>query len=272
MLRRDDHERRAEDGVHTGREHGHRCIGALQLIDDFRTFGTADPVALHGLDVFGPAGQRIEAFQQTVCVVRDLQIPLGQALLRDRRVAAFAAAFHDLFVRQNGLAGRTPVDRIFFLICQAVLVELDEDPLHPPVVVLFVRADLSVPVVGESQLSQLLLHFRDVGARPDGGMGLILDRRVLRGKSEGVESDGMQHVIAVHVQVPGQHVGDGVIAHVTHMELARGIREHLQTVELLLVRIFRYVKYVFVLPDFLPSGFDLLEIILTFHLVCLSVS
>ena len=72
MFRRDDHKGGAEDSVHTGREHGHRSIGTLQLINDLRTFGTADPVALHGLDVFGPAGQRIETFQQAVGVIRDL--------------------------------------------------------------------------------------------------------------------------------------------------------------------------------------------------------
>ena len=265
MLRRDDHERRAEDGVHTGREHGQRRIGSLQFIDDFRTFGTADPVALHGLDVLGPSGQRVEAVQQAVGVIRDLQVPLGEALLRDRRVAALAAAFHDLFVGQHRLAGRAPVDRVLFLIGQAVLVELDEDPLHPLVVVLFIGAHLSVPVIGETHLAQLLFHLRDVGAGPDGRMRVVLDGRVFRRQAERVESDGMQHVEAVHVQVSREYVRDGIVAHVTHMELARRIREHLQTIELLLVRILCHMKYVFVSPYLLPFGLDLLKVILTVH-------
>ena len=68
--------------------------------------------------------------------------------------------------------------------------------------------------------------------RPLVGVDAVLDGRVLRRQAEGVPAHGVQHVVALHALVAGDHVADGVVAHVAHVELARRVGEHLQAVVL----------------------------------------
>ena len=61
-------------------------------------------------------------------------------------------------------------------------------------------------------------------------MRVALDRRVLGRQPERVPADRMQHAHAAHRREPRDHVADGVVAHVAHVDVARGVREHLQHV------------------------------------------
>ena len=63
-------------------------------------------------------------------------------------------------------------------------------------------------------------------------MDAVLDRRVLGGQAEGVPAEWMQHVVAAHALGARHHVADDVVADVTDVRMARGIREHLEAVEL----------------------------------------
>jgi hypothetical protein len=71
---------------------GERDLGAL---------GAADPVALHRLDVRGPADV-LEIVQQAVGVVGDAEEPLLELARLDEVAAALAAAVDDLLVGQHG--------------------------------------------------------------------------------------------------------------------------------------------------------------------------
>ena len=86
---------------------------------DLRADRFSDPVALHGQDTFGPPRKLIDPLQKLFGIVRNLEKPLLQLLLRHTRVIgmaspAFSVAQH-LLIRQNGLTDLAPVDRDRFL-------------------------------------------------------------------------------------------------------------------------------------------------------------
>ena len=69
---------------------------------DPRALGAADPVALHRLDVSRPV-DLVEALDQPVGVVGDLEEPLLELAALDDGAAALAAAVDDLLVGEHGL-------------------------------------------------------------------------------------------------------------------------------------------------------------------------
>ncbi len=130
---------------------------------DQRAFAAADPVALHGADLFRPAFQLVEIAQQLVGVFGDAQKPLLQLTLLDQRIfVAPAASVDDLLVGQHRRALRTPVDSALLSISQTLLVELEEEPLVPAVIVGQAGGDFAGPVVGEAEAVHLRFHFGDV--------------------------------------------------------------------------------------------------------------
>ena len=72
----------------------------------------------------------------------------------------------------------------------------------------------------------------DVFPGPCGGRHLIGNGRIFSGESKGVPAHGLQHVFALHPLVARDHVGDGVVAHVAHVEFAAGVGKHGQAVKL----------------------------------------
>jgi hypothetical protein len=69
----------------------------------------------------------------------------------------------------------------------------------------------------------------------------------------------VEHVEAAHPLVAGQQVADGVDPDVAHVDAARGVREHLEAVELGPAGILDGAELLTALPDVLPLGFDVAE-------------
>jgi len=230
-----------------------------------RAHAPADPVALHGQHALGPArGQGIQTGQQFVGIVRDTQKPLLQVLLLDLAVAAPAAAFDDLLVRQHRMAGRAPVLGRTLAVYQPLLEKLQEEKLLEAVVFGIAGGNFAAPVIGIPHAPQLGAHVFDVFARPLGRMNAVLDGRVLGRHSEGVPAHGMQHVVSVHALEPGDNVANGIVAYVPHVDTSRGIREHLQDVVFGAGRIDFAMKHALFFPDALPFGLYMLRIV-TLH-------
>ncbi len=146
--------------------------------------------------------------------------------------AAPARAVDHLLVGEHGLVGRAPVDRRPPAIGDALLEHAQEQPLVPAVVVGQAGGDLAVPRVADAEALQLPLHVRDVGERPRLGVELVLDRGVLGRQAERVPAERVQHVEALHPLQAGDDVADHVVADVADVGVSRGIREHLEAVEL----------------------------------------
>ena len=266
-LGRQQEEAHAKKGVGAGGEDGDLAVGGRDAVlggkgeVDLGALGAADPVALLGLDVLGPAGQLVEVVQELLGVVGDLEVPLGELALLGHRAAAPAAALDDLLVGKDRVAGRTPVDRGRAAVGQALLPHLEEHPLAPLVVLGVAGVEGAVVVIREAHALHGLDGLGDVLVRPDARLGVVLDGGVLGGQAEGVEAHGVQHVVAAHAGLTSHGVADGVVAGVAHVEVTRGVREHLQHVLLGLGGVLVGLVELLVGPGLLPLGLDGLGVV-----------
>ena len=86
------------------------AIGILKIKLELHTLGTANPVLLHQPDFFRPIRQVIQCIQQVLRIGRDLQKPLGQFALFNQGIGTPTPAVNYLFIGQDGLVDRIPVD------------------------------------------------------------------------------------------------------------------------------------------------------------------
>jgi len=103
------------------------------------------------------------------------------------------------------------------VLSEAVLVQLEEQPLGPLVVRRVCGAQLVGPVEHAADAFQLLAEPADVALDQRLGMDVGTNREVLAMDAEGVEPDRLEHVVAAHPREPAVDIGarEGVdIAHV----------------------------------------------------------
>ena len=225
----------------------------------------ADPVALHGLHPLGPAGQVVELVQQFLRVGGDAEEVHGNVALLHQGPGAPAAAVDDLLVGQHGVVHRIPVHRGHLLVDQALLEQAGKQPLLPAVVVGLAGGQFPGPVDGQTQALQLAAHVIDVGVGPAGGGHVVGDGGVFGRQAEGVPAHGLQHVEALHAVIARQHVADGVVAHVAHVQLARRVGEHGQAVVLGFVAVFRGPEDLFFVPVLLGFRLDDFRAVMGVH-------
>ena len=222
VLGRDRDERDTHDGIGAGREHPELFLPSIQRVRkrEPHAVALADPVRLHRFHAVGPAGQRVERGEQLVGVARDRHVVHRDLALFHERAGAPAAAVDHLLVREHRLVDRVPVDDAGLLVDEAALEHAQEEPLVPAVVIGLAGRELAVPVDREAERLQLLLHVRDVVVRPLRGRHAVRHRRVFRRQPERIPSHRLQHVVAFHAVVTGEHIAYGIVAHVPHMQLA----------------------------------------------------
>ena len=146
---------------------------------DLGALGASDPIRLHRANWLWPV-EPLKG-EQLIGVVGDLEEPLRQVALGDGRGAAPADAINtfDLFAREGDLARRAPINGGLLAICDALLVELQEDPLVPAEVDRVAGHNLALPIERCAHAAQLTAHVLHVGVRPLARMNLALDRGVL---------------------------------------------------------------------------------------------
>jgi len=220
-----------------------------------------DPVLLHRDHAFRPILQSSQVIQKAVAVGGDLEIPLFQLFLDDRRMAAPAAAVDDLLIGQGRLATGAPVDAGGLLVRQAAFQHLQKNPLVPAVIFRQAGRDFPLPVIGKSHAQEFLFHPIDAFERPCLWVRLVFDGGVLGRLAEGVESHGMQDAETLQDLVTGHNVADGIIAHMPHVDTPRRIRKHLQDVILRLGLIRDGPVELFLGPNLLPLVFQIFEIV-----------
>ena len=212
-------------------------MGSLAALDgevDVRALGAADPVAL-GVDhpVRPRRGQGVQVGQQLLGVLGDPEVPLRQLTLGDLGAAALAAAVDDLLVGQHGLVVGAPVHRGVLAVGQAPLLELQEQPLGPAVVLRVGGVEGAAPVEGQPVVAAGVDRGADVAVGVRRGVLVVADRGVLRGQAEGVEAHRVQHLVAALPPVARDHVVQGEHLGVAHVQVARGVGEHRERVALL---------------------------------------
>ena len=142
----------AVDGVDAGGEDADFLVRAGEGEIDFGAFAAADPVALHGAHLGGPAGlELVHVVEKLVGVGGDAEEPLVEfALFDGGGFVTPAAAVDDLFIGEDGGAFRAPVDERGLAVGESALVHAQEEPLVPAVILGRTGGDFAVPVVGEA--------------------------------------------------------------------------------------------------------------------------
>ncbi len=252
----------AHERVGAGGEHPQSATFAHRMRKaDPYPVALADPVLLHQLDLFGPIGQLIQRRQQFLGVLGDRQVIHRDFVLLDQRAGAPTTTIDHLLVGEHGLVHRVPVDHAGLQVGDALFQHPQEQPLVPAVILRLAGSHLAFPVHRETQQPQLFFHVGDVVESPlrrgdPGSHG-----RVLRRQAEGVPTHRLQHVLAQHALVAGDHVANGVVAHMAHVQSPAGIGEHRQTVELFAARLFAHGEGPLLIPIALRFRFNGLRVV-----------
>ena len=225
----------------------------------------ADPVGLHRLHALGPAGESVEHRQQLVGVAGDRQVIHRDLALFHRRAGAPAAAVDHLFVGENGLIDRVPVDHPGLLVGETLLQHAQEQPLVPAIVLGAAGRKLAAPVDAEAERLQLRLHVSDVVVGPFRRRHRVRHRRVLGRQSERIPSHGLQHLETPHAMVAGEHVPYGIVSHVTHVQLAGGVGKHRQAVILGFAHCFHGAERACLVPIVLGVALDSVRVVSLLH-------
>jgi len=91
-----------------------------------------------------------------------------------------------------------------------------------------------VPVEGAAESLELILHLCDVLLCPGCGLYSPLIGGILGGQTKGIPAHRLEHVLAAHSLEASHRIGNGVDAHMAHVEIARGVWEHGEHVVLFL--------------------------------------
>ncbi len=265
MLGGDGHVGDAHEGVRAGSVDPQLFVRAPDAEGHVHAFRAPDPVALHGAHLLRPAGEAVQPVQQLLGIVRDAHEPLPDLPLFHGCPGAPALAVNHLFVGQHRPVHRVPVHRRLGPIGQPLLQQAGEQPLFPAVVVRVAGGQLPVPVIAEAQPLELGLHVLHVGAGPLGWGNPLFDGGVLRRQAEGVPTHGLQYVLAQHALVAGDHVPDGVVAHMPHVEAPGGVGEHGQAIEFLPGRVFHRLEGSVFFPIAPGRGLDPARVIVVLH-------
>ncbi len=268
MLGRENDVRNPGQRVGAGREDTN-SLGRLRPHDveiDLRAFTAADPMVLLAFRV-----RPIEVCEvrvQTIGIRRNLEHPLAKGHSLDRVASPLALSVDHLFVGEHGAERRAPVDGNLRLVGQAALEELEKDPLRPFDVSRVRRIDLAGPVVTEAEALQLSLERRDVLGRRVAGVRMGRDRVLFCRETERVPAHGMQHVQAAHAGIAGHDIRGGVTLRVADVEArSRGIREHVEDIELLSAAVTFGKERSLIVPVILPLGLNLAGIVAVGRLI-----
>ena len=231
----------------------------------------ANPVFLHQPHALGPAGERglgvvhLHMVQQLLRVIGDLQVVARNLALFHQRAGAPAAPVNHLLVGQHGLIHRIPVHHLRLAVGDALFQHLQKQPLVPLVVAGVARGELAAPVNGQAHRLHLALHVGDVVVSPLRGRHAVLDGGVFGRQAKGVPAHGHEHVKALHAQAARDHVVDGVVAHMPHVQLAAGVRQHGAGVVLGAAAVFAHAPGLAGLPVRLGGLFNLGGVVTVLH-------
>ncbi len=142
------------------------------------------------------------------------------------------------------------------------VVQQQENPLRPAEIIRIGGIDFTVPVVTEAEHLDLPAERGDVLLGGGAGVRAGFDGVLLGRQAEGVPAHRVQDVEAAHALVAGQDVGGGVALGVADVQAgAARVGEHVEDVELRLVRQVRRAEGLVFQPVLLPARLDRLGVV-----------
>ena len=253
------HKGGTKDRIRTGRENPQGITACCQGKIDFDAIGTADPVALHRLHRIRPARHAVQFLKQLIGVGSDPNEPLWNFPFFHYGTGAPSLAIDHLLIGQHGLVNRIPIDDSVLTVSEPLFHQPGKEPLLPTIVLRLAGRYLSRPVIRETHPLQLPAHMGDVLIGPLCGRNRALDGRVLGRQSECIPAHGLQDITPQHPLIATHHIANRVVADMPHVQLARGIRQHGQAVELFPRRVFNDLETLLLFPVGLHNRFELLR-------------
>ena len=111
--------------------------------------------------------------------------------------APLADTVDHFFIGQNAFARGAPVDGHFFLVSEAVLEQLEKNPLRPFVVVRIGGVDFTRPVKGNTERLKLLFKSCDIFLRHFRRMYVVFNGEVFCGQTKRVPANRIQDIVAL---------------------------------------------------------------------------
>ena len=246
MFRGNGAEGHAHDGIGAGGEDVHFAVinqRAFCVCDAVRkckthAAGFANPVFLHQAHPLWPAIQSgffiadLNVIQQFLCVSGDLEVVTRNLALFYGCACAPAFAVNDLLVGKHGVIHGVPVHDLGFLVGNAFFQHFQEEPLIPFVVFGIAGRDFAAPINAQAQCLHLPFHGGDVVVSPLRGWNFVFQRGIFGRQTKRIPAHRHKNVVAFHAQMAHEHVVNGVIAYMPHVEFAAGVRQHGAGVEL----------------------------------------
>jgi hypothetical protein len=96
-------------------------------------------------------------------------------------------------------------------------------------------------------------------------MNTAIDGGVFGGQAKGIPPHGVQHPVALHSPYPRNHIGDGVVADMAHVQVPGRIGKHRQSIKFRLIGIFYGPIKLLLVPGLLPLGFNFCGVVLGLH-------
>ena len=106
----------------------------------------------------------------------------------------------------------------------------------------------------------------NIGISPGSGGHVILDGGIFSRQTKRIPAHRLQHMITPQLVETCQHIANGVIAYMAHMQLAGWVGKHRQAVIFGLISTFRRCKGAACLPVALNIGFYCLGLVVGVHL------
>ncbi len=111
------------------------------------------------------------------------------------------------------------------------MIQFQEDPLRPFVVIDIRCGEYAIPVVAQAEALELAHHVVDVLLRRDPRVYAVLDGKLLRRQPEGIKPHGMQHIDILHSLVACENIRGDVSQRVPNMQAHTGrVGKHVQDI------------------------------------------
>ena len=133
---------------------------------NLRTSRATNPLPLRFLYVLRPVNA-LKIVYKSVCIISDFKHPLWHFFLLDNITRTFTfITVDDLFVSNDCVASRTPIDDTFTSVRYAIFKKFSKHPLCPAIVGRISCASRFVPGKGAPHTSELVLHICNVFIGP----------------------------------------------------------------------------------------------------------
>jgi hypothetical protein len=146
------HKRCAKEGVGSGGKNPDFLFRIFNWKIDIGALASPYPFLLHELHAFRPTRKFfIQIAQKLFGIIGNAKIPLRHGLHLYGAIASPAGTRYDLFVGQNRITGRTPIDLRSFFVGYALLEKFGKNLLFPAIIIRIAGGELSRPIVGKTK-------------------------------------------------------------------------------------------------------------------------